>query len=154
MKFPVKVIRADRKSKPRDRNKGGGVAMFVLKNLKTKVISNSFKDNAEIENVEFLFIEIYTRTAKIIFGVVYRAPRCNAENTRKLFELINTNFAHEQNVLIAGDFNINLLKNSNTSNVLNFNFALNFELINDKCPTHWWPGKIPSQIDLIFTNYN
>lgn len=147
-----KIIRSDRKSKSGDRNKGGGVAIFVLKNLKTKVILNSSKDNAQIENVEFLFIEIFTRTSKIIFGIVYRAPRCNAENTRKLFDLISATFSHEQNVIICGDFNINLINNSNLASILNTNFALNFDLVNDICPTHWWPGKIPSKIDLIFTN--
>jgi len=147
-----KIIRADRKSKRGDRNKGGGVAIFVLKNLKTKIILNSSKDNAQIDNAEFLFVEIFTRTAKIVFGVVYRAPRCNAENTRKLFDLIISTVAHEQNVLIAGDFNINFLNNQNIAGVLNSNFALNFKLVNDSCPTHWWPGKLPSQIDLVFTN--
>lgn len=138
-----KIIRSDRKSKRGDRNKGGGVAIYVLKNFKTKVVLNSFKDNVQIENIEFLFIEIFTRTSKIVFGVVYRAPRCNAENTRKFFDLINSQFVHEQNVLIAGDFNINLLNNSNVASVINSNFALNFSLVNDKCPTHWWPGKLP-----------
>lgn len=144
-----KIIRADRKGKKGDRNKGGGVAIYVQNNLKTKIILDSTADFG-IKNVEFLFIEIFKRTAKIIFGVVYRAPKCTAPDSRKLFDLITSRIIGDH-VIIVGDFNINFLGGRSNTTLMN-NFTNMFNLVNDECPTHHVKNKNPSQIDLIFTN--
>lgn len=147
-----KVIRADRKGKPGDRNKGGGVAIYLKKNFRHKVLLNSSKNNFEINNIEFLVVEIFTRFSKLIFGVVYRAPKCSVNDSKNFFNMICTTFgSNTQNVIIVGDFNINFLADNKNFNLMN-NFSNMFSLVNDVCPTHYWPGKTPSQIDLIFTN--
>lgn len=42
--------------------------------------------------------------------------------------------------------------NDKSNNILLNNFALNFQLVNDECPTHNWLGKNPSRIDVILSN--
>jgi len=146
-----KVIRSDRSARVGDRNKGGGVAIYLKTNLRHKIILNSSKCNNNIVNVEFLFLEIFTRSSKIIFGVVYRAPKCSANDSRAFFDLVTATVSGFKNVIIVGDFNINFLHDKINSSLMN-NFAVMFSLVNDSCPTHYWPGKMSSQIDLIFTN--
>lgn len=38
-----------------------------------------------IDKVDFLVLEIFTRNAKLIVGVVYRAPRSDFNNTSNFF---------------------------------------------------------------------
>lgn len=145
-----KVIRSDRKGKPGDRNKGGGVAIYLRKNFRHKILLNSNKDNLGVDNIEFLFIDIFTRFSKVTFGVVYRSPKCSVIDSNRFFDLICASFNDNQNIIIVGDFNINFLIDKQHTNLMN-NFSNMFSLVNDECPTHYWPGKNPSQIDLIFT---
>ena len=71
-----KIIRADRKGSRNDRNKGGGVAIYLNDQFKHKIIFNSAKDNLGFSFIDFLAIEIYTPRSKIIFCVVYRTNKC------------------------------------------------------------------------------
>lgn len=52
-----KVFRSDRKLLKNDRNKGGGVAIYVKTNFKCSVIRKSYDDNSEITGAEYLMIE-------------------------------------------------------------------------------------------------
>lgn len=146
-----KILRADRAGRKNDRNKGGGVAIYLNKNFKHKIILNSSKNNHGFKFVDFLVIEIVSKFSKVIFGVIYRTKDCSNEDSRNFFDLITNTVQRSDNVILAGDFNINFLNDKINRNAMN-NFAYNFSVLNDDCPTHFWPGKNPSQIDLIFTN--
>jgi hypothetical protein len=146
-----KIIRSDRIGNKNDRNKGGGVAIYLHKNFKYKILLNSNKDNLNINFIDFIFIEIFTKTIKIVFGVIYRTNNCSNSDSRKFFDFLANTMSNEQNVILTGDFNINFLNDNLNINLMN-NFAINFQLVNDECPTHHWPGKASSKIDLIFTN--
>jgi hypothetical protein len=146
-----KIVRSDRISRTNDHNKGGGVAIYLHKNLKYKIILNSNKDNLNFNFIDFLLLEIFTKTIKIVFGIIYRTNNCSNSDSRNFFDFITNTISSEQNIILTGDFNINFLNDNLNTNLMN-NFAMNFQLINDACPTHHWPGKNPSKIDLIFTN--
>lgn len=147
-----KFIRSDRPGRRGDRNKGGGVGIYLSKNFrKYKIVLQSSKDAHGVVGIEFLAIEVYTKFSKVVLVVAYRA-KCSAEDSRKFFDLISSTFLNERNVIITGDFNINFLKDKVNSNLMG-NFTYNFQLINDDCPTHYsTQSNEPTQIDLFFTN--
>lgn len=71
--------------------------------------------------------------------------KCNTSNTEKLFNLIVDSAANYDDVLIFGDLNINILNGMNGLGVLNDHF----KLVNHFCPTHSWPGAVPTLIDIV-----
>ena len=133
----------------RKHKKGGGVALYINSNLRTKIIS----EMTEMENeIEMITVEIMSATEKhVLVSCVYRPP----ESCVKLFiEKMTQNLErvrHKRQV-ICGDFNINFEK-SNDSTITDVLNSLNclglFPLITR-------PTRITSQsattIDNIFTN--
>lgn len=77
-----KLIRADRVGRKNDRNKGGGVAVYLKTNFKYKIILNSFQNNHGFKFLDFLVLEISTKYSKITFGVLYRTKDCTNGDTR------------------------------------------------------------------------
>lgn len=53
-----RIFRSDRKPRKNDRNKGGGVALFVKSNIGCKLLKRSFDDDNDIVGAEYLFVEI------------------------------------------------------------------------------------------------
>ena len=98
-----KMIRADRQGQT-----GGGVALYILERFDLKI-----RNDITIEESEVLFIEISLCTKNIIVGVIYRPPNNNIEIfseslERNLNKLTNEN----KHIFLLGDFNINMLPNS------------------------------------------
>lgn len=132
------LLRHDRKSK-----RGGGVAFYIKNGLKFKLLATSHRNSLS----EFMFIEIDNcQGTKFACGVVYNPPA----NTR-LDPLARTltNFSnYYSDLIILGDFNINLLNMSSHVN----RFKDLIASINLVCcstePTNFVPGKNPSLIDL------
>lgn len=93
----------------------GGVAIYVSNNLRWKILHKS--DGGPIE---FLFLEVTLIACKLLVGVVYNPKGGNVDLIENLFSAFITNY---QKVLIAGDFNIDMLKSNSTTtsfkNVLN-----------------------------------
>lgn len=141
------IFRSDRISCDADRNRGGGVAIYVKNNLRVKVLERSFGNNHSIIGAEFLFIEILTRNGKFLVCAVYRTNKCSSADTNKLFQLITNASALYSNIIIIGDLNIDILKFPNGLR----NLRDNFHLINHACPTHFWPNASPSLIDVALT---
>lgn len=141
-----KIFRSDRHSKKGDRNKGGGVAIYIADGLKANVLERSFKNNHDILNVDFIFIEVLTKFSKILICCVYRTSKCNKTNTEKLFELINETSSIYDNTIIIGDFNLDILNSTSMFGSL----TVNLKIVNHFCPTHFWPGARPSLIDIAF----
>ena len=89
--------------KDRNRN-GGGVACFIHKSLAFEVRSDFPKD---FENI---FIDILLpKTKPILLGVIYRPPSDMqfVENLNNC--LSNSNSFNSQEVILLGDFNVNLI---------------------------------------------
>lgn len=144
-----KLFRSDRHSRSGDRNKGGGVAMYVADGLRVNTLERSFTNDHGILNTDFIFIEITTKLSKILVCGIYRTSKCSKTHTEKLFDLISETAARYDNVIIIGDFNLDVLSNCNTVASL----CVNFGIINHYCPTHYWPNAQPSLIDIAFTKW-
>lgn len=91
--------RSDRHSRKNDRNKGGGVAVYVANGLKVNTVERSFLNDHGISGSEFIFLEIQTEISKILICGIYRTNGCNKTNTERLFELINNSSAKYDNVI-------------------------------------------------------
>lgn len=143
-----KIYRSDRKFSERDRNKGGGVALYVKNNFGCRILMRSSDaSDLNIIGAEFLLSEIISKHAKIFVAVVYRTVRCNPTNTTKLFNLIIEHASNYGDVLIFGDFNLNLFNGTQCLRGLNDFFSI----VNHSCPTHFWPNSEPSLIDFVLT---
>ena len=84
------------------------------------------------EAIESLSIEIRNNNGKnIIFNIVYRPPDGDLEVCENYFQsILSHNSIRNKNVILAGDFNINVLdfeQNKKIPNVLNlmFHFGTN-----------------------------
>lgn len=141
------IYRSDRIGKKGDHNKGGGVALYVRNNIKCKILLKSSSDNNEIKNAEYIFTEINSKRFTICIIVIYRTNGCNSTDTIKLFNLMIEISSKYDNVIIFGDFNINIINNTNSLKTLNDYFSV----VNHYCPTHRWPSADPTLIDIILT---
>lgn len=105
-----------------DREDGyGGVAMYIRKGISFNIKCTS-KDNCDFEDinntdplnfVEYLFIEVNNESRKLLVGSVYRPNRNIC--TRRFIRTLETQTALYDDVIIAGDFNSNLLVDSSFS---------------------------------------
>ena len=132
------LFRHDRLNK-----RGGGVAIYLRNGIKARIIG---KSNANAK-VEFLFLEIDNRSGtKLCFGVVYNPP-ANPLST-PLKNILSSVASEYANVIVVGDFNLNLLLQSKA--ILRFKDFLNSNALcyYSQEPTNFVPHKIPSQIDL------
>lgn len=66
------IIRNDRMTA----TSGGGVALYVLKSIKTRIVAKSCG-----LGIEYLFVECLLNKVKILIGVVYRSPTSEHVNT-------------------------------------------------------------------------
>lgn len=101
-----KVLRSDRHSSGFDKNRGGGVALYVKQNIKTKVILRSFDGESKIENAEFIFVECLLNGGIFAIAVVYRIDSCIKEHTMGLFKLLIEFSSKYNDIIIVGDLNI------------------------------------------------
>ena len=132
--------------------RGGGVAIFVHESLcYTK--RNDLCINCEA--IESLSIEIRNNDGKnIIFNIVYRPPDGDLEVCENYFQsILSHNSIRNKNVILAGDFNINVLDFEQNKKVQNFvNLMFQFGLV----PTINKPTRVTnktiSAIDHIVTN--
>lgn len=132
---------------------GGGVCIFVRENI-------DYKERQDVSNlsVEFIFeicgIEVACLNLLII--VIYwpnrnRSPDIFFNSLGNLLKLLNTKDS-KKNILIGGDFNINILENTNqTKTLLNLMYSFNFEQL-VKNPTRI-TSTSSTCIDLLFSNF-
>ena len=139
-------IRSDRSN-----GRGGGVGLYVRKDLPYKV--HDFSE--QCEGVQFIGIEIICKHSKNIFVmVIYRQPKSSLPLFVSFFEnILNEKVIKDLSSYIMGDFNIDILKsqdNNHISDFVNTIFSSGFyPLINR-------PTRITNQtatlIDNIYTN--
>lgn len=87
----------------RNLRSGGGVALFVNKNIKSKVVQSS----AVNSEIEYVFVEIVCGFEKCLVAVIYKPPNVyGSSHIIDILEEITINYNH---LIIAGDLNLNLL---------------------------------------------
>jgi exonuclease III len=104
----------------RSSGRGGGLAIYINKNVCEYDQIEKFDPNPEPNNVhgEFQFVKInrckgYINT--VILGNVYRSPSRSPDNFNTLFDMIlnKLNRHSKKQVLIVGDFNIDHIQHDN-----------------------------------------
>lgn len=129
-----------------DKCKGSGIALYIKENF----TYNRMDPHCHCtENLESLFIRTTNTDTPLTIGVVYRPPSGTKTNfLKEIDELLNV--LPDKNVIIMGDFNINLLESDSHS----FESSLygNNMIPIISLPTHEKPGCSPTLIDNILIN--
>ena len=109
---PYHVVRGDGR-------RGGGVSIFVRKDLCCKLIDELCFCG---ESMECLFVDITKKDKRIIVGVMYRPPNCETDLFLSMLEDVIRTLSSVSchSVYICGDFNYNLLNINSDSNCLDF----------------------------------
>lgn len=94
--------------------RGGGVAVYIRDDLEASLLASS--DCANPERPEYMFLKVKLRDNIIVVGVVYKPP--NVAFLSDLENIISLIVPEYQHVIIMGDFNVNLLKNTSDSKYL------------------------------------
>ena len=120
---------------------GGGVIVYVRDSFSCRR-----RHDLEIRGLESVWVEILVKSKKILIRGFYRPPNSNNEYFNLISESVDR--AHNTNVadiIITGDFNINMKPNNNKMAELIKQYNLK-QLINE--PTHYTENSA-SLIDLI-----
>ena len=128
------------------KNKGSGVALY----LKENVIYNRIDAYCKCsKNIESLFVKTTNTDIPHIIGIVYRPPGGQKSEFQEELDNILCKLP-DKNVIIMGDFNINLLEPS--SNLFESSLYGNNMIPLISLATHEKPGCNPSLIDNILIN--
>ena len=132
----------------------GGVAIYLHETLKFNLINEFISsDNWDGQFIEVLLGNDYSNVNKIIIGNLYRPPRQTVENiksfTNDLCTIFN-NFRNCQDVLITGDFNINLLRFKKTNYVSEF---LESVISNGYIPKITFPTRLTQRKGTLIDNF-
>lgn len=103
-----KTFRADRQTH------AGGVAIFVKNNINCRTVCTTLTDfvhdgsNTTNKIIEYVFIEILSSGNKLLLGSIYRP--CSRIDMKQFFTMLQTLTLTYSDVIICGDINSNLLK--------------------------------------------
>ncbi len=105
----------------------------------------------EIANLEAVWIEVKINSKSILIGGFYRPPNSNRDYIDRVYESLDrAKNSSISNIVVMGDFNLNLLKNPDKEKIDDISLQFGFhQLIKD--PTHFTEHS-SSLIDLIFVN--
>ena len=141
------LFRNDRKIKERGGKRcGGGVAIYVKKSLKAKCICKS--GNSEIE---FISVELGEGNCSVLVTCVYNPSRINSLDSffNNLLPYV-TNF---ENLILCGDFNVNLLVADSTKNNFTNSVSLaGLTIVNTIFPTRFDSSSTPSLLDYFLVS--
>lgn len=108
--------------------RGGGVAIFLRKNIPYEEVSRSTQPPPS-DAGEHLFVEIELNGFKLLLGVYYGKPKLNYLAS---FEDLLANVTRGREVIILGDFNTDLLRTTKRS-------VINFKSVIEKYGLHLAP---------------
>ncbi|KAL7288846.1 hypothetical protein TKK_0016818 [Trichogramma kaykai] len=113
--------------------KGGGVPLYARNGLVIKALEAS---NPRFSNKpEFVFYSVTTTHAKLLLAIVYRRPK--AAYPKALFDLLPMFFASFDNIIITGDFNINMATtNPHSTSFRNLISTLQLSIVNTQYRTY------------------
>ncbi len=127
----------------RQGRQGGGVAIYVREGLHA-----TRRLDLSVNGIESLWIDLQFNNKTFLIGGIYRPPDSNNNDWVLLEESIDRAFNQVcENIIVAGDFNINVL-NSNTNKMSRLISSYNADQLISS-PTHFTETS-SSLIDLIF----
>ena len=91
-----------------DQNNWGGVLFYFRNHLEIHQITVSSATK------EDLWLELIVKSEKLLVGCIYRPP--NDKKFFQQFRMVLENIGHRANILILGDFNVDLSKVYSISN--------------------------------------
>ena len=122
----------------------GGIAVFVKSNLSVSPLPL-------VANLEFLPLLFTSHHYSFTLGTFYKPP--NSDTAFGLFKdhisFLSPTILH--NLILVGDFNIDLLKSSLSKSLIDFTNCLGLNQIICE-PTHFSHSGSPSLIDLVFVS--
>ena len=141
-----------------DKESGGGLSFFIKQGVEYKVCEHL---NSMEPYMESLFLEVTRNSKTYLVGLIYRIPNTNVDLfIDKMNEIIEP-IRNKQELILLGDFNIDLLQDNSYSNDFQ-----NMLLSNYLVPTVLEPTRVASVmrnnvphisetlIDNIFVNTN
>lgn len=134
----------------RSRIRGGGVALFIKSNLRARIVSSG-SGNTAANKCNYLLIELIFPNSKLLVGVFYQPPGTFDQDF--LSDLIMSLAPHYSDIILTGDFNVNLLDMSNNvrnNRFLNVFNPVNISVVNTE-PTYFHSTG-SSMLDLFLTN--
>lgn len=133
------MVRNDRSTGCR----GGGIGIYYKASFNCRVLHKS----SRADTVESVFVEFSDNTQKCLVVCVYNPQKRN--DLTFLFTKINEMSLSYVNVLICGDFNVDILINNTRSKNLLNNFNDSGITVANKYATRFAPHCKPSMLDLI-----
>ena len=133
-----------RRDRVNDRH--GGVCVFVKRELYAKR-----RIDLELQNTECIWVEIFVDHKKLLIGTFYRSP--NSSNDALIAIENSIGLANDTNIhdiLITGDFNLDIFKPNTWSKINNLCQYFGLEQL-IKEPTHYTESS-SSAIDLFLTS--
>ena len=106
----------------------GGICVYAKQNIYSRR-----RYDIERPNIECVWIEVSVHNKKILIGTFYRPPNSAQEVLSSIEDSISLAFdTNIQHILITGDFNLDILKQSSNKKVLDLcqHFSLD-QLINE-----------------------
>ena len=98
------LFRKDRKSN------GGGLVVYVKENLRC-----SQRDDLHVDGIEAMWLEVKHESQKaFLLGYTYRPPSSHLRWTTDFEQILEQVFTENKEVILLGDFNLNLYDNSNS----------------------------------------
>lgn len=131
----IKFLRHDHVGK-----EGGRVGVYVRDVYSVNILD---KSDPEYDNTpEFLIFELISSSFKILVAVLYRRP--SAAYLTIFANCLALHLPHYENVVAAGDFNINMvLPNAASAHLLATVDSLSLNLVQSE-PTHHFLWRTPS----------
>ena len=101
-----------------DGRRGGGLSMFISEKYNAKPIH---KYSISLPFIETLFVEISKENSKVLIIAVYRPPKADINQfLDKFINLINDSALKYDEIILTGDFNVNLYNYETDNNASNF----------------------------------
>ena len=143
--YAIPNYNSEYNSQTLNKQKGSGLGLYVHNNLTFNRIDEYCKHS---RNLESLFIKITNTETPLVVGVIYRPPSGELPMFMYEFEVLLKTLP-QQNVMIMGDFNIDLFSPNNEFEQILYS---NNMIPTISVATHEKPGCKPSLIDNILIN--
>ena len=129
-----------------DRNRhGGGIIMYIKDHINYNILHKGPSD------LEFIFVSLYLCNNRSLYlGAFYRPPSSPISILNTFFDVLcSFDYTYFSNLIIVGDFNVDLSSNTSTCKHLNnvmHSFSLS-QVVTE--PTHFISENTSSLIDLV-----
>lgn len=115
------LFRKDRKTN------GGGLVIYVKEDLRC-----TLRDNLHVDGIETLWLEVKQAMQKsFLLGYTYRPPSANQKWITDFESILEQVYSENKEIILLGDFNLNLLENNINRNWLQVTESVNLtQLVN------------------------